>query len=93
MYLVAEKQVTMFFHKIHHVKFYCAQEVHIWEPVDFFWDLQHAQAGTGGQVRRFLAEFHLMFIYAAPVNRTRGSAYKCVGMLTKLWAACVPEPT
>jgi hypothetical protein len=32
-----------------------------------------------------------MFIYAAPVNRTRGSAYKCVGMLTKLWADCVPK--
>jgi hypothetical protein len=32
-----------------------------------------------------------MFIYAAPVNRTRGSAYKCVGMLTKLWADCVPH--
>jgi hypothetical protein len=32
-----------------------------------------------------------MFIYAAPVNRTRGSAYKSVGMLTKLWADCVRE--
>jgi hypothetical protein len=48
---------------------------------------------TGGQVRRFLAGFHLMFIYAAPVNRTRGSAYKCVGMLTKLWADCVLTPS
>jgi hypothetical protein len=35
---------------------------------------------------RLLAGFHLKFICAAPVDRTRGSAYKSVGMLTKLWA-------
>ena len=54
----------------------------------FFWDLEHAQVARKPQVQRFLAGFHLMFIYAAPVNRTCGSAYKSVGMLTKLWADC-----
>jgi len=50
----------------------------------FLWDLEHL--GCTGNLSPNFEDF----LQAVRVDRTRGSAYKSVGMLTKLWVDCVP---
>lgn len=77
--LVAEKQIIMVFTRYMIYNLVAHKQYISGSPV-FFLGLRTRTGNPNFQVRRLLAGFHLKFSCAAPVNRTRGSAYESVGM-------------